>query len=171
MKIILIGFKGCGKSTIGKRLADKLKLKFADLDQIIEEEYYKRQGEQASFREIYNTLGEKGFRTIEKETLKKVLKDDKVVIALGGGTPLSEENQKMIEGNTIIHMKISKEQLYKQIMKKGIPAFFDKHDPRKSFEMLLSKREEVYEKIATKSVDLSGLTPEGAAELLSEEIA
>lgn len=169
MSVILIGFKGCGKTTIGRELAKKLKKEFVDLDEVIEGDYYKRQNEKLSVREIYRALGDKNFRKFESKALEKALQGDRV-IALGGGTVESEKNRKLLWGKRIIHIRINKEQLYNQVMKRGMPAIFDKADPRGSFEALLAKREPLYEEIADISADLSGLSPEGAANMIKERM-
>jgi shikimate kinase len=88
--IFLVGFMGCGKSTVGSALADELGWSFYDLDQEIE----KAAG--ASIAEIFEQRGESEFRTLETEILKKRVYNVRTgrpqVIALGGGTFASEEN-------------------------------------------------------------------------------
>ena len=70
---------GVGKSTIGKKLSKKLKLKFVDIDQIIEEK------EKSTINEIFKNKGENYFRKIEKKTTLEILKRKNLIIALGGG--------------------------------------------------------------------------------------
>ena len=79
--IYLCGFMGCGKSTVGRRLASSLKCSFTDMDSYIEKE------EGRSIREIFETDGEEYFRNLETETIKK-LGNKKGVIATGGGALL-----------------------------------------------------------------------------------
>lgn len=83
--IYLCGFMGCGKSTVGRRLASSLKCSFTDMDSYIEKE------EGRSIREIFETDGEEYFRNLETETIKK-LGNKKGVIATGGGALLRAEN-------------------------------------------------------------------------------
>lgn len=83
--IFLCGFMGCGKSTVGTRLACALKRRFIDMDKYIE----KKEGR--SISEIFETDGEEYFRNLETETIKK-FRNKKWVIATGGGALLREEN-------------------------------------------------------------------------------
>ncbi len=83
--IFLCGFMGCGKSTVGKRLASALKCDFTDMDRYIEET------EGRTISEIFESDGEKYFRDLETEIIKS-FKDKGGVIATGGGALLREEN-------------------------------------------------------------------------------
>ena len=87
MNIVLLGYMGCGKSTIGRRLAERLKLRFFDLDELIEEQ----EGQQIS--ELFASKGELYFRKTEAEVLRSfVAEKDNFVLALGGGTPCYANN-------------------------------------------------------------------------------
>ena len=80
-KFFLIGYMGSGKSTVGEKLAAKLNYDFIDLDKLIESDY------KQTIPEIFSTKGEKEFRAMEHNTLKRLLEKDNLVIACGGGTP------------------------------------------------------------------------------------
>lgn len=84
--IILIGMPGCGKTTIGKKVADKLGKKFVDTDELLVEIYNKE------IPEIFAEEGEEKFREYETETLKSIDKDLNAVIATGGGIVVKERN-------------------------------------------------------------------------------
>ncbi|WP_159023028.1 shikimate kinase [Formosa sp. L2A11] len=91
MNLILIGYMGSGKSTLGRKLAKKLNHPFIDLDDYIEDQ------EQLSIPELFKTRGEIYFRKKENEYLKALLEDqDNVVLALGGGTPCYANNMALI---------------------------------------------------------------------------
>lgn len=100
-KIFLLGFMGCGKSTLGKKLANKLDIPFFDLDKIIEEQIG------ISIAEIFKTKGEEYFRTLETQVLKQLIyKQAKFVIATGGGAPCFNNNIELInESGTSIYLK------------------------------------------------------------------
>jgi shikimate kinase len=91
VRILLIGFMGCGKSTVGKLLAARLGLPFIDLD----EELEKLAG--ASIPEIFARRGEDAFRDLEHQALREALRRTSSVIATGGGTPVFERNWRLIE--------------------------------------------------------------------------
>lgn len=95
----MVGFMGCGKSTVGEALAEELGWSFRDLDTEIERE----QG--AAIAEIFDRYGEQEFRRLESEALKKVVRTVQtgrpLVISLGGGAFLSEENSQLVSHNGV----------------------------------------------------------------------
>ena len=97
MRIYLIGFMGCGKSSFGKRLAKKLDYPFVDLDDDIEQ----RAGK--TIDELFKMEGESVFRKMEQEALLDTIIHKKAVIATGGGTPCFEDNMEFMnaEGVTV----------------------------------------------------------------------
>jgi shikimate kinase len=111
MKIFLIGFMGSGKTTIGKRLAEKLKYKFIDLDSLIE------LNEKLSIDEIFKQKGEKYFREIEHQELKKICNNENTVISVGGGTPCYYNNMEIMnnEGCTV-YIKLSPSGICKRLL-------------------------------------------------------
>ncbi len=154
MKINIIGFKGAGKSTIGRLLSESLSIPFFDLDGVIEELYEARKGTRKTFREIY-LESESTFRSFETEALSKVPCD--AVVSVGGATPLYHK----LSGKVVL-IETEKEELYKRIMANGVPAFFDKHKPRESFERLYEERMPIFREKADFMVSNDG-TPEETA--------
>lgn len=94
--IILVGMPGCGKSSIGKTLSEKLSREFIDLDS----EIIKR--ENRSIPEIFSEVGEDGFRKIETEVVKDFCKLSEKIIATGGGVVTREENFDPIKQNSVV---------------------------------------------------------------------
>ena len=102
MRIYLIGYMGCGKSSVAKKLAARLAYSCIDLDKFIEEQ----EGE--SISQLFEKKGEEGFRKIESVCLNTVSKLDNVVIATGGGTPCFENNIELINSTGIsIYLKMN----------------------------------------------------------------
>lgn len=97
MRIYLIGFMGCGKSTLGKPIARAMEYDFVDLDNYIEEQ----QG--MSIPEIFAQKGEKIFRELENHYLCEISERDNIVISTGGGTPCFNGNMEIMNrsGTTI----------------------------------------------------------------------
>src|ERR1041384_1213392 len=97
--IYLVGFMGCGKSTVGSALADELGWSFIDLDEEIE----RREG--ASIAEIFDQRGEAEFRHIEsaalRDRVRNVQSGRPQVVSLGGGAFLPEENFEMVSNNGV----------------------------------------------------------------------
>ena len=91
MKIVLIGYMGSGKSTVGRKLAQKRKIKFIDLDDYIE------QKEQTTISEIFKNKGEIYFRRLETASLEELMNtSEDFVLSLGGGTPCFSGNMELI---------------------------------------------------------------------------
>ncbi len=95
MRLYLIGMMGSGKSTLGKRLAEKLGYKFIDMDLYIEETAMK------TIEDIFQDYGEAWFRAYEKNTLKDFKKMDNVIIATGGGVIKDKTNKELMDGKCI----------------------------------------------------------------------
>ena len=88
MIITLVGYRGCGKSSVAQALASRLGRDFVDADAEIE----RRSGR--SIREIFDEQGESGFRRIEREVISELLTGPGVVLAAGGGAVLNAETRK-----------------------------------------------------------------------------
>ena len=98
--IYIIGFMGSGKSTIGYKLAKQLNRPFTDTDQEIEKQ------EESSIKTIFNSHGEKYFRSLEREILHQI--NNNHVVSCGGGLPLFNENMKYIKNKgTSIYLEAS----------------------------------------------------------------
>ncbi len=95
--VFLIGYMGCGKTTLGKVLAQQLDYRFIDLDEFIEE----RQG--MTVVEIFDEMGEERFRELEIEALCEVASMTDVIVSCGGGTPCHGDNMALMNqaGTTV----------------------------------------------------------------------
>lgn len=112
MKIFLIGFMGCGKSTLGKKLSAKLNVKLIDLDHQIET----LTG--GSVGDYFSTHGEDAFRKLESETLQTHPYPENCVIATGGGTPCFFDNMEWMNNNGItIYIEMTPLNLAKRLEK------------------------------------------------------
>ena len=113
MKIVLVGYMGSGKTTIGKLLANKLKVSFLDLDEVIE------QGLEDSISNIFNGKGEIFFRKKENEYLIDVLsKKEKLILSTGGGTPCYSGNMEtmLTLADHVFYLKVSIPGLVKRLL-------------------------------------------------------
>ena len=156
MNIIIIGFKGCGKTLIGKILADRLKSKFHDIDTIIESIYSEETEKQLSFRDIYKKHGNEYFRNLEKRALEKIQGLENSVISFGGGTVfVYDDICKKLTGHITIYLHVEPKILYERMIQHGIPAFLDRLRPLESFEILYAERLPTYKRLADIVVDNS----------------
>ena len=109
-RIIIIGYMGAGKTTVGKALAKALGLDFYDLDWYIESRMHK------TVKQIFDEQGEEGFRRIEHNMLHEVAEFEDVIISCGGGTPCFFDNMDYMnrQGYTI-YLKSTPEVLHKHL--------------------------------------------------------
>ena len=145
MRIFLIGFMGCGKTTLGKKLAKDLNYNFIDLDTYIEKKTNK------TITEIFDNKGEKKFRIVERESLIEVCKKDNIVIATGGGTPCFFDNmQEILVSGKAIYLKMKIKDLLERLETEKSQRPLIKNKSAKELENFirnkLSKREYFYKK-------------------------
>ena len=146
--IVLVGFPGAGKSTVGRRLADKLGMAFIDLDLYIEEKYH------TAVPLLFQRYGEPAFRMLEYAALKEVLDADNAVIATGGGTPCHHDAMTLINSRAhSIYLKFSEEQLVKHLLhskkKRPLTQHLSEPELRAYVHETLAKREPYYLRATT----------------------
>lgn len=108
--LILVGFMGTGKSTVGQKLAERLGWSFLDSDAVLEE------AQQTSISEIFRLHGEAHFRTLETETIDRLLGRQGQVVATGGGAVLAEANRNcMLRGGFVVALKASPETIIHRV--------------------------------------------------------
>ena len=140
--IVLIGFMGCGKSTIGKKLAASLNRVLIDTDTYIEE----REG--MSIPEIFDKKGEDYFRQAETEALQELVQNThNAVIASGGGLPLREENANLLKQlGKVFFLTASEETVYGRVKDSTNRPLLQVDNPRQKIKELLEYRTPLYER-------------------------
>lgn len=109
--IVIVGFPGAGKSTVGRRLANRLNMTFVDLDLYIEEKYH------TAIPLLFQKYGESAFRTLESAALAEVLGKENAVIATGGGTPCFNDNMAKINAHaSSVYLKLTEDQLVEHLL-------------------------------------------------------
>lgn len=148
--IVLIGFMGCGKTTVGLRLSYKLRKTVTDTDKMIE----KRQG--CTIKEIFANEGEEYFRQLETQLLSELsAKACNEIVSVGGGTPVREENRKLLkEIGTVVYLKISAKAVYERLKNDKVRPLLQGDNPKAKIEELLSYREPFYEEAADVIVEV-----------------
>ena len=138
--IVLLGMMGSGKSTIGYLLSNKINSDFYDIDKIIEEE------EGLKITEIFENKGENYFRKIEEKICLKILKFNKKIISLGGGSFLNNKVREEIQNNHIsFWLNWNTSTIIKRIKKnKNRPIL--KGMSENEINKLIMKRKKIYEK-------------------------
>ncbi len=159
--IIIIGFASCGKSLIGKLLANSLDWEFFDTDELIGHEFFKRSNTRLSCRGIYKSIGEDLFRELETDILKNLRLTKSAVISTGGGSPLSAENQRLLKDiGWVVYLKGTSEIIFDRMKEKGLPAFLESNSTVDGVSKILAERDPVYSQIADYWIDTSEMTPD-----------
>lgn len=110
MKLVLIGLRGTGKSTVGKLLAEQLKRPFFDTDELVQERA------NLTIRQIFETEGEPSFRQRETAVVRELAQQADAVIATGGGAILNAENVRVLrEDGFVVHLSADPSELWRRI--------------------------------------------------------
>lgn len=164
MRIYLIGYMGCGKSTLGRKLAAALQLSFIDLDTFLEEKYFR------TIPQIFAEEGEAGFRLKEQKVLHEVAAFDNIIVATGGGAPCFFDNMEVMNNSGFcIFLDIETQSLVNRLIhaKTERPIIKGK-SPEELYdfiEEMMKKRRPFYEK-AHYILKGSEIRPEQVIELL-----
>lgn len=143
MRLIIIGPMASGKSTVGRRLSNRLNLKFIDIDKEIE----KSAGVSISW--IFDVEGEERFREREVKELAKSINNNNCVISTGGGAILSKENREVLKKGTVIYLKTSiQTQLERTINDKKRPLLQESSNKEQTLLELKSIRDPLFEECA-----------------------
>lgn len=157
--IILIGFMGCGKSTIGRRLATRLGHEFLDSDDLITAAAGK------SIADIFAEEGEERFRERETAAIESLVGSTAIVLATGGGAVLRSANRTILRKiGTTVWLHANPETLFERATRNRKRPLLDVENPRTTFNSLLEARLPVYEAAADLKIDASGLSHEQTVE-------
>ena len=152
--LILIGFMGTGKTSLGKLLAEKLGRGFIDIDQKIE------QDAGISIPQIFERYGEKYFRELEKKTVEEITKRHGLIIATGGGTVKDEDNMRMLKSSgLIVCLTTEPEEIFRRTERRGERPILDGGEDRlQTIKKLLSERQKFYAQ-ADYTIDTTDWSP------------
>ena len=151
--IVLVGFMGAGKTTIGRLIADRLGLPFVDSDLVIEQ----RAGR--SVRDIFATDGEPAFRVLERDVIANLLAGPDAVLALGGGAPEHAATQVALKKADVVYLQVG----YAQAMQRVAGDEYRPLLARPGLDDLYQRRLDVYGSVATLTVATDGRRPETIA--------
>jgi 3-dehydroquinate synthase len=166
MKIVLTGFMGTGKTSVGKELARKLGYEFIDTDTLIEQ----KEGVPISI--IFKKKGEEYFRALEQTMIKEVSQIRNVVIATGGGVIKNKKNvENLGRRGIIVWLKADPEIILKRVMTEGGKRpLLDVKEPLQEINKLLAERLKLYEQADT-FVNTNYITPRETAGEIMEMLA
>ena len=163
MIVALIGYRGSGKTTIGKRLADRLWRKFVDVDDLIVQKAGK------SIAQIFAENGEEHFRDLETAALGECLKLEDVVLGLGGGTLGREQNRAMLKeaGARVIYLRCDPAELLRRVQADpksadNRPALTPLGGGLDEIQLKLAEREPIYRQVMDAELDVTRMSPDEA---------
>ncbi len=160
--LVLTGFMGAGKSTVGRRLAEKLKLRYVDTDAEIERRA------KMSIPEIFEKHGEAYFRELERRVVEEVSELEGCVIVTGGGVVLNRENiLNLRKKGIIVYLHAEPEVVYERLRGDSSRPLLRVENPLKRIRELMRERAPRYAEHDC-SVDTSGLSVEQVVEKVAE---
>lgn len=152
---ILCGLPCCGKTSVGKRLAEQLNFEFIDIDQMIEMRFHEKTHRKITCRQIFLELGCDSFRNFEKYEVSYLKEKKNCVIATGGGVVLDAENRVLLSSlGTIIYLKASREILVERMLCNGVPAYLKGDHLEMEISKMMDIRNPLYEAIADISIEI-----------------
>lgn len=161
MGVVLLGYRGSGKTSVGRALADRLWTTFVDTD----EQVVKSAGK--SIREIFESVGEVGFRELETRALRDALSSRHEVIAIGGGAVLREENRALLKADRRkrVYLRCEPAELLRRIQAdpktaSDRPALTPLGGGIEEITRLLGAREPLYREVMTAELDVTRLSPD-----------
>ncbi|MBQ8913213.1 MAG: shikimate kinase [Lachnospiraceae bacterium] len=165
-KIVLVGFMGSGKSSVGKELSKRLGIKLLDSDTCIEMQ------EKKSINDIFNDEGEESFRDMESDFLRKLsLSDESFILSTGGGMPCFNDNAKLIkEVGVSVYLMASPDSILERLNNDTSRPLLKEGNKLEKIKSLLSKREDFYKNAADIVIKTDGKSVEEIADEILGEI-
>mgnify|MGYP003419568720 FL=1 len=154
--VVLMGFMGAGKTTIGRKLAKALECEFIDTDERIEIEQKRK------ISDIFAEDGEETFRDMETNLLKHLHdREECFVLSIGGGMPVREENRTLLRNlGTVVYLKTSKAEIIRRVSGDKNRPLLQGGDLDEKVTSLMKAREQIYKDTAHKEVVTDGKNPQ-----------
>jgi shikimate kinase len=163
MSVVLIGYRGSGKTTVGRLLADRLWQQFLDTDDLITNAAGK------SIKDIFEKEGEAKFRELETVAVREALTKSEHVIALGGGAVSKEENRDLLKhaGRKVVYLRCDPKVLHQRITSDPAtlamrPNLTELGGGIEEIRALLAQREPLYREVMSFELDVTNLSPQEA---------
>jgi shikimate kinase len=157
--IVLVGPMGVGKTTIGKRLAKELKMPFVDTDALITKVH-------GDIAEIFERVGESGFREIEEDVVMSQLAS-RSVVATGGGAVLSSRTREAMTVASVVYLFTDGRHIANRLSKGNRPLL---KNGASDWRAIYESRKRFYEQVADITVDTSGLSLADTVQVIKEKI-
>lgn len=163
--LVLIGFMGSGKTSVGLKLSYRMRMPVEDTDKLIE----RREGR--SINEIFADDGEEYFRQLETELLEELkVKSRGKIFSVGGGTPIRPENRALLKQlGTVIYLRVQPETVYERLKNDTSRPLLQCDDPLQRIRELLDYRKEAYEACADIVIDVDEMDMENILKVIVKE--
>lgn len=162
--IVLTGFMGTGKSSVGRALARTIGYSFIDSDREIES----REGR--TIHMIFESEGEKYFRNLERETIARLSQNSKCVLSIGGGAILDPETfERIHQAGTVILLKAEVSEIVGRLGHENERPLLAGKDRKKTIQKLVKEREPVYSKVGIQ-IDTTGLAVDEVVQKILKKI-
>lgn len=163
--LILIGFMGAGKTTVGKLLAKEKGMNFVDTDERISAEQGK------SIPDIFAEYGEPFFRDLETDLLRRMQNDTgHAVISVGGGMPVRKENRELLRSlGCVIYLSATKQTILGRVQSDGSRPMLNGDDLEKKVEELMRAREHLYKEAAHLDIRTDGRNVHQVIQIIEQE--
>ena len=165
--IVLIGFMGSGKTTVGVKLSYRFHIPVEDTDKLIE----RRQG--LSISEIFEREGEEAFRQMETELLSQIgQRRFGRILSVGGGTPVREENRELIRKcGMVFYLRAKPETIYNRLKGDTTRPLLQCEEPLARIQELLAARQAAYEECADVIVDVDEMSQDEVVEQIARKVS
>ncbi len=168
MRIVIVGMKCSGKSTVAERLSGMLDIRCIETDDVIEQSYREATGEELSCREIWEQHGREEFRRYESKAVEEVAGLQWCVLSLGGSTFMVPRHRRMLcERSVLVWLNPPVETLWQRIQSEGPPPFLQGDDAREKFARRCALAAEIIEPMAHIACD----TGEREVDEVAREVA
>jgi shikimate kinase len=173
VNILLMGLRGCGKSTVGRLLAERTNRRFVDLDERTLATF-----DEPSVSAVWSAHGEAAWRRVEAQVLDETLRAANQVVALGGGTPMIEDARRRIEAHRrdgcakVVYLRCDSDELGRRLegQTEDRPSLTGA-DPLDEIEAVREAREPTYRQLADVEYDVTRASPQEAAESIGKALA
>lgn len=164
--VVLIGFMGSGKTSVGLRLSFKLRMAIEDTDKIIE----LRTGR--SISDIFAQEGEEYFRALETDLLEELAESAHGrILSVGGGTPVREKNRQLLKKiGTVVYLRVKPATVYERLKGDDTRPLLQGDDPLLKITDLMEQRRAMYEEAADITVDVDGLNIEEILDIIAKRL-
>lgn len=164
--IVLIGFMGCGKTSVGVKLSYRMRMSVVDTDKLIEQQ------EKRSVSKIFADEGEQYFRVLETKLLEALSERPyKYIYSVGGGTPVKAENRELLKKiGTVIYLRICPESVCERLKNDNTRPLLQCDNPLERIRNLMNDRKNAYESCADIIIDVDDLSIDSIIDQIVKEV-